>query len=336
MKPTTEAEKFGLSPKLWFMVETCWSELPRSRLSAEELLEAFKQAVKDSLAKELQDLRAPVITDDIDLTILPLRSVAEGNFGEVRQCRLKDGTIVAVKTLKATKLKVQRVEQSKRFKREVSIWARLDHPNVLPLLGLAELPGLSLSLVSLWIETGNAHTFLSVNPKAPRLPLIAGIISGLAYLHSHEPPVIHGDLRGYNILVNDLGNPLLCDFGLAIIAEELAELPISSVLQGSGNCRWMPREMLFGNDPPSLGCDIWAFGMVVIEILTNRIPYHELKNDAQVVLAVYAGQVPQKPDQYNSSIPDSIWAIAERCWANNPGDRPSASELREELQEIIS
>lgn len=66
--------------------------------------------------------------------------------------------------------------------------------------------------------------------------------------------------------MDDLGSPLLCDFGLAIIAEELGELPISSVLQGSGNCRWMSREMLFGNDPPSKGCDIWAFGMVVIEV----------------------------------------------------------------------
>lgn len=113
MKPTAEAQKFGLSPKLWSMVETCWSELPCNRSSAEEMPEAFKQAVKDAMTKEFKDLRAPVITDDIDLESLPLRSVAEGNFGEVRQCRLKDGTYVAVKTLKSTKLKVQRVEQSK-------------------------------------------------------------------------------------------------------------------------------------------------------------------------------------------------------------------------------
>lgn len=83
--------------------------------------------------------------------------------------------------------------------------------------------------------------------------------------------------------MNAHGVPLLCDFGLAIISEELGGLPISTVLQGSGNCRWMPHEMLFGTDPPTKGCDVWAFGMVVIEVSLHHLHLRIVLRDCIVV-----------------------------------------------------
>ena len=72
-----------------------------------------------------------------------------------------------------------------------------------------------------------------------------------------------------NVLISNEGIPLLSDFGLAVIAEELTQLPISTVLTGAGNCRWMSYELLFCDNEdaiPSKESDIWALGMVVIEV----------------------------------------------------------------------
>ena len=73
-----------------------------------------------------------------------------------------------------------------------------------------------------------------------------------------------------NVLISNEGIPLLGDFGLAVIAEELTQLPISTVLTGAGNCRWMSYELLFCDAVPSKESDIWALGMVIIEVKNCR------------------------------------------------------------------
>lgn len=77
------------------------------------------------------------------------------------------------------------------------------------------------------------------------------------------------------------GEPMLCDFGLALIVEDLTMMSISTVLQGSGNCRWMAIELLFHDALPTKESDMWAFGMVVLEVrltIYNKMceRYHEL------------------------------------------------------------
>lgn len=69
-----------------------------------------------------------------------------------------------------------------------------------------------------------------------------------------------------NILISDHGEPLLCDFGLAVILEDLAQMPISSLLQDAGNPRWMAPELLIGEQQVSTASDIWALGMVLLEV----------------------------------------------------------------------
>ena len=59
---------------------------------------------------------------------------------------------------------------------------------------------------------------------------------------------------------------MLSDFGLAVIVGDLAQLPISSVLQDAGNPRWMAPELFFSDSHPNAASDVWALGMVLLEV----------------------------------------------------------------------
>ncbi|KAG6328811.1 hypothetical protein ID866_10279 [Astraeus odoratus] len=73
-------------------------------------------------------------------------------------------------------------------------------------------------MVSPWMENGNAYEYVQ-NPLVDPRPLLSDIAEGLHYLHSHEPPVYHGDLQGKNVLISDDGRALLTDFGLSLLVD---------------------------------------------------------------------------------------------------------------------
>ncbi|KLO12770.1 kinase-like protein [Schizopora paradoxa] len=254
-----------------------------------------------------------------------------GGFGWIRRGRLQNGLSVAIKILQPRDLKVQSVENSKRFRNEVTIWSRLEHKNILPFLGLVDLNVENIAetgLVSPWEKNGNVNDFYEKYPEENRLPMIIGILCGLSYLHSQS--IVHGDLRGANILVSKRGEPMLCDFGLAlVVVEDLTMMSISTVLQGSGNCRWMAIELLFHDALPTKESDMWAFGMVVLELVTGKAPFHEKRNEAQVVLALNINERPSKPPASAEKIGfcENLWTLMQHSWDSKPEHRPRAEEL---------
>ncbi|KAG6326687.1 hypothetical protein ID866_12305, partial [Astraeus odoratus] len=71
-------------------------------------------------------------------------------------------------------------------------------------------------MVSAWMDNGNAYEYVQNTLVDPR-PLLSDIAEGLRYLHNHEPPIYHGDLKGQNVLISDDGHALLADFGLSFL-----------------------------------------------------------------------------------------------------------------------
>ncbi|KAF8501227.1 kinase-like domain-containing protein, partial [Hysterangium stoloniferum] len=86
-------------------------------------------------------------------------------------------------------------------------------------------------------------------------------------LHDHEPSIIHGDVRGGNVLISDQGIPCLTDFGLSRILGDTVGITTSSSTTGS--LRWMSRELL-ENEKVNEQSDVWAFGMTVI-VCTSKL-----------------------------------------------------------------
>ncbi|KAL4078981.1 kinase-like domain-containing protein, partial [Scleroderma yunnanense] len=210
-----------------------------------------------------------------------------------------------------------------RFLKEVHVWSKLDHPNVLPLLGVTTDFDLTVSIVSPWMRRGNARKYVQDKAVDPR-PLMAGVAKGLHYLHTHKPsPVFHGDLKGVNILISDTGNALLADFGFSLIVNSSFSMSIHSDGGAKGTVNWMAPEMVNGQNA-SAEADVWAFGMTVLELFTSKIPFYYLHTLQSVMCAIVGERLPDRPnnEETHSRMTDMWWKICSHCWSYYPSSRP--------------
>ncbi|KAE9402581.1 kinase-like protein, partial [Gymnopus androsaceus JB14] len=182
------------------------------------------------------------------------------------------------------------------FSQEALVWSQLEHPNVLPFLGTdADLFPESYCLVSPWCSHGNVMIYLSTHPEASKMRIASPII-GLEYLHTRNPPVVHGDLKGANILVSDLGQCRLTDFGLAGMMTTLQTLSSSMGNGTGGSVRWMALELFdyTTNSRPSTYTDMYSLGCTIYEIVTGSPPFSG-KSDPAVIFQVMSGSRPLRP-----------------------------------------
>ncbi|GER53191.1 kinase family protein [Striga asiatica] len=143
------------------------------------------------------------------------------------------------------------------------------------------------------------------------------ILEGLSYLHGHDPPVIHRDLKCDNIFVNgNQGEVKIGDLGLAAILQQARAA--HSVI---GTPEFMAPE-LYEEEYNEL-VDIYAFGMCLLELVTFEYPYVECTNAAQIYKKVTAGI---KPASLEKVMDPEVRAFIEKCIAK-VSDRLSAKEL---------
>ncbi|KAJ6489898.1 kinase-like domain-containing protein, partial [Mycena sanguinolenta] len=140
---------------------------------------------------------------------------------------------------------------------------------------------------------------------------------GLEYLH--ERKICHDDLKGINVLVEDSGRALLCDFGLARIKADITSrtrTASDTVISGSRN--WMAPELLSGSLPrPPSG--IYAFGMTLYELYTDEYPLGTISYGDFIELVFRIGVRPERPEEDECPrMTDGIWDLSERCWNTTP------------------
>ncbi|KZV78287.1 kinase-like protein [Exidia glandulosa HHB12029] len=220
----------------------------------------------------------------------------------------------------------------KRLRREISVWKRLEHPNVNAMCGLFLGLGVVPAMVSLWCEEGDISRYLKVRSGDPNIgeiktTLMIQVANGLKYLHQHD--IIHGDIKGANVLVGDDGTAKLCDFGFSILLAQHSQ----SFTQGSnvkGTCRWMAPE-LFDEEGAAhtFASDIWATGCLLIEIQCAVLPYHTKISDQQVILALSQSELPPRP----KDMPDALWRLVMQCCSAQPPARASLETILFHLQE---
>ncbi|CAL1715566.1 unnamed protein product [Somion occarium] len=278
-----------------------------------------------------------------------------GGFGLVYQGHYR-GEVVALKRLfiKSGPNAENARRLNKRLRHEILVWRNLEHPHILPYFGITENTSGLPSIVSPWMEHEDIRNLLQHDSFTKRdvtdrreclLRWIDEVASGLAYLH--EEGIIHGDLRGANILIDSDWSVRLADFGVAVfVVEEVVSQPFNSTR--AGNPRWQAPELLapaFEDDltlkrpRPTAQSDIFAFACVVVEVFTSKNPYSNIPSDYTVAHKIVQGIRPLRPDTTTSeqvAVPDDLWLLAERCWDEQPMKRPSAVVVKVDTARIRS
>ncbi|CAE6469725.1 unnamed protein product [Rhizoctonia solani] len=219
-----------------------------------------------------------------DLTILFVPKdcseypVSTGGFGDVYRSRLLDNRRVAIKTMRIFESELPG-KYSKWAAREIHTWSKCKHPNVVELMGLMMFRD-SLAIVTEWVENGTLPDYLRKNPATDRCRLSTLICDGLVYLHSND--IIHGDLKGDNILISLNGNPMLNDFGNA--SNQDSSLYFSQTTTGTKySTRWAAPEILEETTPLTRKSDVYSLGMTILEVFTGNVPYPNIKKDIAVM-----------------------------------------------------
>ncbi|KAJ3564018.1 hypothetical protein NP233_g8566 [Leucocoprinus birnbaumii] len=269
--------------------------------------------------------------------------IAEGGFSDIFKVHHRE---------KALCLKAVRVyglssadNVLKSIAKEAILWSYLRHPNIVPFWGIYYPKGTSgrrrrICLVSPWMENGNLVYFLRENPDASPAPFIHDVAKGLAYLHDKR--IIHGDLKGVNVLINDAGEACLTDFGLSSVRVETTIAYTNGVMSEAQGCtyRWLAPELsesMLGASRRTEASDVWAFGLVCYEIVTRKLPYHEL-NECQVLREVISGRLPTQPQQSSSDdsaltmIFEQTWELIKVCLEQKPDRRPKSRWIVEKLE----
>ncbi|KAJ3930576.1 MAG: kinase-like domain-containing protein, partial [Lentinula lateritia] len=279
------------------------------------------------LSKKYQILPSSMILQEIERE--GQNPVGGGGFADIWRGAVNNQS-VCLKVLRLVIEPDEEVRQRirRQFCNEALLWRQLKHPNILPLLGVnEEIFSPSFCLVSPWMANKDIITYLKANPTHSRHNVLTEIAAGLAYLHSRTPPIIHGDIRGANILVTEDFHCCLADFGLALVTADSRSWSTATTSTGmKGAIRWMAPELIIQGPveehPHHTSRDIYAFGCTVVEILTLKVPFHDQRTDAAVIYSLMQGERPARPQDV--WCPDTIWDLTTRCWTKNPALRPYA------------
>jgi len=220
----------------------------------------------------------------------------------------------------------------KRFCKEVTTWKMLRHPNVLPLLGVIEN---RLTMVSEWMRNGDINEFVKAHPDVNRLELLAGVTKGLMFIH--DQGIVHGNLKGSNILVNNDGHACLADFGqITLFTDQSIFL---SSYTGGGASGWMSPELLNPDESdPSRGrstreSNCYALGMVIYEVLSGQTPFAQY-SAFTTLRKVLGGGRPDRPEGVQGRwFTDDVWKMLEHCWQRQPNTRPGLDAVLRCLQD---
>ncbi|CAE6517658.1 unnamed protein product [Rhizoctonia solani] len=266
------------------------------------------------------------LTSSVDYATFSEYAISKGGFSDVHSARLKDTTRVAVKILRVSITSL--AESPKHLKhaaRELHTWSKCEHPNVLPLLGFALFRS-GIGMVSPWMDQGTLPHYLERMPGVNRCGLCAQICDGLSYLH--QIGIIHGDLKGANVLISDDGTPVLTDFGNSLHKDQSMKFTQTTSIK-SGTMRWSAPELIKESGEHSKAADVYALAMTIYEVMSGTIPYEGKSDNHIVFLVINRWEPPERP----KGIPtgredgDKLWGLLGRCWSFAPEARPSASEV---------
>ncbi|KAG5634625.1 hypothetical protein H0H81_001333 [Sphagnurus paluster] len=256
-------------------------------------------------------LKSSVILTDLTEEVTPVGTcpVGHGAFADVWKAVWDDPVDkrtknkVALKVLRRVMVKNVKEKLMKRLHDEVVAWHRLCHRNINQLFGIVQFQN-SIGMVSPWCDNGTLCHYLKGNKDADRLGIV-------------------------NILIDTYGCPIITDFGLSKVVEDMSDSidPRSSFFAGS--TRWMAPELIMaliddeGRVPPI------TTHTEIVQVATGGLPYPARSNDHAVTVDIIRGVKPSRGAVFliRMSDEDGFWETLDRCWNDLPYLRPAMHEL---------
>ncbi|HVF71809.1 MAG TPA: serine/threonine-protein kinase [Chthoniobacterales bacterium] len=305
----------------------CLNCLLRGALS-EETAPAGKEAFKEVLsAVQSRDGDWHIADHEI------LHEIARGGMGVVYQAQEPhSGRIVALKCVLAFHDDSDHLLA--RFRREAETAARLDHPNIVPIYQIGETADGFPYYTMKYAPGGSllgARGPLRQHPRES-VELMAKVARAVHYAHEHG--VLHRDLKPGNILLDNQGQPMVSDFGLARCETVSGDLTRS--LSSFGTPGYIAPEQADGpaaNLTPA--ADIYSLGAILFELLTGRTPF--VGDNAFAVMKQSADEPAPKVRSLAPRVHRDLEKICERCLEREPRDRyQSAAALGHDLEQWLA
>src|SRR5262249_20416100 len=219
-----------------------------------------------------------------------LEQLAVGGMGVVYKARdTVLGREVALKTIRSGLL--AQPEGVERFYHEARAAAHLHHANIVPIYDIALEEGQHYFTMAL-VPGGSLTHHLEGLRRDPRAAVALVEKVCRAVQHAHEQGILHRDLKPGNILIDEHGEPVVSDFGLAKFLH--GDVKMTQAGQRLGTPSYMAPEQALGEvDKVSARTDVWALGVLLYEILTGRKPFE--RKSSHELSQLICGSDPPRP-----------------------------------------
>ncbi|KAJ6937356.1 wall-associated receptor kinase 2-like [Populus alba x Populus x berolinensis] len=272
------------------------------------------------------------------------RKLGEGGFGSVYSGALTDNTVVAIKKSKG----VDKAQMNAEFQKEMSIVSQVNHKNVVKLLGLCletKVPLLVYEFISNGTLSKHIHDKGSriLASWTNRLRVASEAALALDYLHSlADPPVIHGDVKSVNILLDNNCTAKVADFGASVLMSPGQTNILATKIQGT--LGYLDPEYLM-TGILTVQSDVYSFGVVLVELLTGEMPNSisksgEKRNVIQHFISALENNHLfkmldfQTADEGEMDEIEAVAELAKGCLNSMGVNRPTMKEVSDELAKL--
>ncbi|XP_078068287.1 inactive tyrosine-protein kinase 7 isoform X2 [Mustelus asterias] len=266
-----------------------------------------------------------------------ITTLGKGEYGEVFLAKAKGIDKSDVDMVVLVKSLTTRDEQLQlEFRREFEMFSKMNHSNVVRLLGLCREMEPHYMLIE-YVDLGDLKQFLRIakgkEEKIKSQPLSTkqkvGICTqvalGMECLSNHR--FVHKDLAARNCLISAQRQVKVAALGLR---KDVYNSEYYHFHQAWIPLRWMPAEAIFEDDF-STKSDVWSFGVLMWEVFSQgELPFSNFSDD-EVLTGMQNSQIKHSAPE---GCPSKLYKLMQHCWAASPKDRPSFSEIVNTLGEM--
>lgn len=226
-----------------------------------------------------------------------------------------------------------------RFRREIQLAAKLQHPHIVPLLSSGEVAGMPYFTMP-FIEGESLRARLAREGELPvneAVRILRHVAAALSYAHKHG--VVHRDIKPDNVMLTE-DFALVTDFGVAkAVSESSQGDATSSSLTGHGLAlgtpAYMSPEQAVADPTVDHRADVYSWGIMAYEMLTGWPPFSG--KSPQATLAAQAVEAPDPIQRKRPGLPPALADLVMRCLQKRPADRPqNVAEILHDLNAIAT